>query len=49
MLTQNIDSEDDLTDAEFALLKESYMEALQIKKGLKCFRNVNGQIHFWIK
>jgi hypothetical protein len=30
----NIDSEDDLTEAEFALLQESYKEALLIKKGV---------------
>jgi len=30
----NIDSEDDLTDTEFALLQESYKEALLIKKGV---------------
>jgi len=30
----NIDSDDDLTEDEFALLQESYKEALLIKKGL---------------
>lgn len=30
----NIDSEDDLTEAEFALLQESFKEALLIKKGV---------------
>ncbi|HEY8782990.1 MAG TPA: hypothetical protein VIM16_15295 [Mucilaginibacter sp.] len=30
----NIDSDDDLTEAEFALLQESYNEALLIKKGV---------------
>lgn len=29
----NIESDDDLTESEFALLKESYKEALLIKKG----------------
>jgi len=29
-----VDSEDDLTEAEFKLLQESYKEALLIKKGL---------------
>jgi hypothetical protein len=30
----NVDSDDDLTEAEFALLQESYKEALLIKKGM---------------
>jgi hypothetical protein len=30
----NIGSDDDLTEAEFALLQESYKEALLIKKGV---------------
>jgi hypothetical protein len=30
----SIDSEDDLAEAEFALLQESYKEALLIKKGV---------------
>ena len=30
----NIDSDEDLTEAEFALLQESYKEALLIKKGV---------------
>ena len=30
----NIESDDDLTEAEFALLQESYKEALLIKRGV---------------
>jgi len=30
----NIESDEDLTEAEFALLQESYKEALLIKKGV---------------
>jgi len=30
----NVTSDDDLTEAEFALLQESYKEALLIKKGV---------------
>jgi hypothetical protein len=29
----NVESDDDLTEAEFALLQESYKEALLIRKG----------------